>query len=134
MSRDLSDQRGGGRSRGLVISTVAPPLPCSAAISVPPLNSFPEMIRLVVMMYVRFPLSLRNVVGLLFERGIGICHEPVWSWWNRFGPLSYHLPDPVTDRRDRADDHEGGQHDRFDRREAAPHDQGASDVTSGRRR
>ena len=37
-------------------------------------NSSPEVIRLVVMMYVRFPLSLRNVEDLLFERGIDICH------------------------------------------------------------
>jgi len=42
---------------------------------------------LVVMMYVRFPLSLRNVEDLLFERGIDICHEMVRHWWNRFGPL-----------------------------------------------
>ena len=40
-----------------------------------------------VMMYVRFPLSLRNVEDLLFERGIDICHETVRHWWNRFGPL-----------------------------------------------
>jgi putative transposase len=39
------------------------------------------------MMYVRFPLSLRNVEDLLFERGIDICHETVRLWWNRFGPL-----------------------------------------------
>jgi len=50
-------------------------------------NSSPEVIRLVVMMYVRFPLSLRNVEDLLFERGIDICHETVPHWWNRFGPL-----------------------------------------------
>jgi putative transposase len=50
-------------------------------------NSSPEIIRLVVMMYVRFPLSLRNVEDLLFERGIDICHETVRFWWNRFGPL-----------------------------------------------
>ena len=37
-------------------------------------NSSPEVIRLVVMMYVRFPLSLRNVEDLLFERGIDISH------------------------------------------------------------
>jgi putative transposase len=35
-------------------------------------NSSPEVIRLVVLMYVRFPLSLRNVEDLLFERGIDI--------------------------------------------------------------
>jgi putative transposase len=50
-------------------------------------NSSPEVIRLVVMMYVRFPLSLRNVEDLLFERGIDICHETVRHWWNRFGPM-----------------------------------------------
>jgi putative transposase len=50
-------------------------------------NSSPEVIRLVVLMYVRFPLSLRNVEDLLFERGIDICHETVRHWWNRFGPM-----------------------------------------------
>ncbi len=35
-------------------------------------NSSPEVILLVVMMYVRFPLALRNVEDLLFERGIDI--------------------------------------------------------------
>jgi putative transposase len=50
-------------------------------------NSSPEVIRLVVMMYVRFPLSVRNVEDLLFERGIDICHETVRFWWNRFGPM-----------------------------------------------
>ena len=50
-------------------------------------NSSPEVIRLVVMMYVRFPLSLRNVEDLLFERGIDVCHETVRLWWNRFGPM-----------------------------------------------
>lgn len=50
-------------------------------------KSSPEVIRLVVMLYVRYPLSLRNVEDLLFERGIDICHETVRFWWNRFGPL-----------------------------------------------
>ena len=50
-------------------------------------NSSPEVIRLVVMMYVKYPLSLRNVEDLLFERGIDICHETVRHWWNRFGPV-----------------------------------------------
>jgi putative transposase len=50
-------------------------------------NSSPEIIRLVVMMYVRFPLSLRNVEDLLAERGIDICHERGRHWWNRFGPM-----------------------------------------------
>jgi putative transposase len=50
-------------------------------------NSSPEVIRLVVMMYVRFPLSLRNVEDLLAERGVDISHETVRFWWNRFGPM-----------------------------------------------
>ncbi len=50
-------------------------------------NSSPEVIRLVVMMYVRYPLSLRQVEDILFERGIDICHETVRFWWNRFGPM-----------------------------------------------
>jgi putative transposase len=50
-------------------------------------HSSPEVIRLAVMMYVRYPLSLRNVEDLLFERGIDICHETVRLWWNRFGPV-----------------------------------------------
>ena len=48
-------------------------------------NSSPEVIRSAVMLYVRYPLSLRQVEDLLFERGIDICHEdrtvlvePLW--------------------------------------------------------
>ena len=48
----------------------------------------PEIIRPAVMLYVRFPLSLRNVEDLLHERGIEISHETVRFWWNRFGPMS----------------------------------------------
>ena len=47
----------------------------------------PEVIRLAVMMYIRVPLSLRQVEDLLHERGIDICHETVRFWWNRFGPM-----------------------------------------------
>ena len=47
----------------------------------------PEIIRLAVMMYVRFPLSLRNVEDLLHERGIDVSHETIRFWWNRFSPL-----------------------------------------------
>ena len=50
-------------------------------------NSSPEVIRLAVTMYIRYPLSLRQVEDLLFERGIDICHETVRFWWNRFGPV-----------------------------------------------
>ena len=47
----------------------------------------PEIIRLSVMLYVRFPLSLRNVEDLPHERGIDVSHETVRFWWNRFGPI-----------------------------------------------
>src|SRR5210317_1510761 len=50
-------------------------------------HSSPEVIRLAVVLYVRFPLSLRNVEDLLHERGIDISHETVRFWWNRFGPM-----------------------------------------------
>jgi len=49
-------------------------------------DSSPEVIRLVVMMYVRYPLLQRNVEDLLFERGIGYLPrdgaplvEQIWS-------------------------------------------------------
>jgi putative transposase len=45
------------------------------------------VIRLVVLMYVRFPLWLRNVEDLLFERGIDVCYETVRFWWNRLKPM-----------------------------------------------
>jgi putative transposase len=47
----------------------------------------PQIIRLTVMMYIRFPLSLRNVEDLLHERGIDITYETARFWWNRFGPM-----------------------------------------------
>jgi putative transposase len=50
-------------------------------------NSSPEVIRMAVMLYIRYPLSLRNVEDLLHERGTDISHETVRFWWNRFGPL-----------------------------------------------
>ncbi len=50
-------------------------------------HSSPEIIRLAVMLYVRFPLSLRNVEDLLHERGIEVSHETVRFWWLRFGPI-----------------------------------------------
>jgi len=40
-----------------------------------------------MMLYVRFPLSLRNVEDLLHERGINVSHETVRFWWNRLGSL-----------------------------------------------
>jgi putative transposase len=47
----------------------------------------PQIIRLAVMIYIRFSLSLRNVEDLLHERGINICHETVRFWWRWFGPM-----------------------------------------------
>ena len=47
----------------------------------------PEVIRLAVMLYIRFPLSLRNVEDLLHERGVDVSHEAVRFWWHRFGPM-----------------------------------------------
>jgi putative transposase len=48
-------------------------------------KTLPEVIRLAVMLYVRFPLSLRNVEDLLHERGIEVSHYTVRFWWQRFG-------------------------------------------------
>lgn len=47
-----------------------------------------ELARVAVMLYVRFPLSLRNVEDLLHERGIDVSHETIRFWWNRFGRYS----------------------------------------------
>ncbi len=50
-------------------------------------NSSPDVTRLGMMMYVRYPLSLRQLEDLLFERGIDTCHEMVRFWWNCFGRM-----------------------------------------------
>ncbi len=47
----------------------------------------PEIIKLAVMYYVRFPLSLRQVEDILHERGIDISYETIRYWWNKFGIL-----------------------------------------------
>ena len=47
----------------------------------------PEIIRLAVMLYVRFPLLLRNVEDPLHERGVEISYETVRYWWHRFEPM-----------------------------------------------
>jgi putative transposase len=58
----------------------------------------PEVIRLAVMLYVRFPLPLRNVQDLLHERGVDISNETVRFWWNGFqeslGQTNRRLPVP----------------------------------------
>jgi putative transposase len=46
-----------------------------------------DVIRLAVMIYIRFPLPLRNVEDQLHERGVDITRETVRFWWNRFGPM-----------------------------------------------
>jgi len=50
----------------------------------------PEIIQLGVLLYVLFPLSLRNVGDPLHERGIDICHEMVRHWVDRFGTYFAH--------------------------------------------
>jgi putative transposase len=50
----------------------------------------PEIIQLAVLMYVRFPLSLRIVEDLLHERGVDICHESVRLWGDRLGTYFAH--------------------------------------------
>ena len=50
-------------------------------------NSSLKVIRLTVMMCIRYPLSLRQIEDILFERGIDISYETVRAWWNRFGPM-----------------------------------------------
>ena len=55
-----------------------------------PFRSFetsPEIIRLTLMLYVRFPLSLRNVEDLLHEHGVDVSHDTIRHWWHRFGPI-----------------------------------------------
>ena len=37
------------------------------------------------MLYVRFPLSLRNAEDLLYERGVDVSYGSVRDWWHRFG-------------------------------------------------
>lgn len=47
----------------------------------------PEIIRLAAMLYVRCPLSLRDIKDLLHGRGIEISYETVRFWWTMFGPI-----------------------------------------------
>lgn len=44
------------------------------------------VIRLAVWLYVRYPLSLRQVEEQLSERGFDVNYETIRRWWNRFGP------------------------------------------------
>ena len=45
----------------------------------------PEIIRLAVMYYVRYPLSFRQVEDNLHERGIDMCYETLRFWGDRVG-------------------------------------------------
>lgn len=45
----------------------------------------PEIIQLSVMLYVRFPLSLRNLEDLRHESGVDVSYETIRYWWNRVG-------------------------------------------------
>lgn len=47
----------------------------------------PQIIRLAVLMDVRYPLLWRNVEDLLHKRGLDITHETVRFWWNPFGTI-----------------------------------------------
>lgn len=66
-----------------------------------------EVIQLAVMVYVRFSLSLRNVEGLLHERGIDVCHESIRLWVDQFGPLFAGKINGTQHYLRRAVDHEG---------------------------
>jgi putative transposase len=43
-------------------------------------NTSPEVLGAAVLMVVKYPLSLRNVEDLLFERGIDVTHETIRQW------------------------------------------------------
>jgi putative transposase len=45
----------------------------------------PEIIRLAVMLYVRFPLSLRIAEDLLHERRVDVSYESIRYWWKSGG-------------------------------------------------
>lgn len=59
----------------------------------------PEIIQFGVLMYVRFPLSLRNVEDLLHERGIDVCYQSVRLRIDRFGT---YFADKIRKRRPEA--------------------------------
>jgi putative transposase len=49
-------------------------------------NHSEAIIRWAILLYVRYPLSLRQVEELMAERGIEVSYETIRLWWNRFGP------------------------------------------------
>jgi len=48
-------------------------------------KTWPAIVRLVVLYYVRYRLSFRQVEDILHERGIDVCHETIRFWVKRFG-------------------------------------------------
>ncbi len=70
--------------RGRVVGWI---LPTTRPASFKYFETSPEITRLAVILYIRFPLFLRNVEDLLHERGIDVSHETVRYWWIRFGPM-----------------------------------------------
>jgi putative transposase len=67
----------------------------------------PDIFRFAVMLFVRFPLSLRNVEDLLHELGVEVSHETVRFWWKRFGPMF--ASDITRKRRNKALSHPNWQ-------------------------
>jgi putative transposase len=58
-------------------------------------NTSPEIVRLGVMLYIRVPLSLRNVEDLLQERGIEISHKAIsFLLMRRYSNLTDFITDP----------------------------------------
>jgi putative transposase len=49
-------------------------------------NYSEDVIRWAILLYVRYPLSLRQVEELMAERGVDVSYETIRLWWNRFGP------------------------------------------------
>jgi putative transposase len=50
-----------------------------------PFKTSPEIIRLAVMLFVRFALSLRQLDDLLHKRCVGVSHEAIRYSFRRFG-------------------------------------------------
>ena len=62
-----------------IVTMTEPPINCKR-------HRFPpQIIAHAVWLYFRFPLSLRLVEELLFERGIAVSYETVRRWAMKFG-------------------------------------------------
>src|SRR6201995_2208917 len=49
----------------------------------------PTVIVTCVRWYLRFSLSLRDLEGLMAERGLSVDHTTIWSWTKSYGPEVY---------------------------------------------